>query len=122
MRVTEEEMKLYRATAQRRWAKERQQLTERHQRAWMLTSRAAALLKEQFGVRKVVVFGSLVREDLFHPQSDVDLAVWGLDERRYYRLVAQLLALDPGIKIDLVMIEDAPITLRTRIEHEGVVV
>ncbi len=52
----------------------------------------------------------------------MDLAVWGLDERRYYRLVAQLLALDPGIKIDLVMIEDAPITLRTRIEHEGVVV
>ena len=77
MRVTEEEMKLYRATAQRRWVLDRQQLTERHQRAWMLASRAAALLKEQFGVRKVVVFGSLVREDLFHPQSDVDLAVWG---------------------------------------------
>ncbi len=57
MRVTEGEMKSYRATAQRRWAQERQQLTERHQRAWMLASRAAALLKENFGVRKVVVFG-----------------------------------------------------------------
>lgn len=122
MQVTAKEMTVYKATARRRWMHEQQQLTERHRRAWMVARQAAALLRERFGANQVVVFGSLVRRELFYPQSDVDLAVWGLDERRYYRAVADLLALDPAIEIDLVMVEDAPFTLRASIEREGVTV
>ena len=120
--ITEDETAVYRKTARRRWAQERQRLAERHEQAWMLARQAGALLRERFRVEQVVVFGSLVREELFHPQSDVDWGVWGLDEKRYYRAVAQLLTLDPTIEIDLVIVEDAPVSLRETVEREGVVV
>jgi len=115
-------MAAYRATARRRWSEEQQQLAQRHQQAWVLARRAAALLRERFGVNRVFVFGSLVRGDLFHAHSDVDLAVWGLDERKFCRAVGELLALDPQIKLDLVMLENAPVSLRGTIEQEGMAV
>lgn len=68
------------------------------------------------------MFGSLVCRELFHPQSDVDLAVWGIDETIYYRAVGQLLALDPMFEIDVVMGEEAPMALREVIEREGIAI
>ena len=41
--------------------------------------KAAAELKRQFSVRKVVLFGSLAHSAWFTPGSDVDLAVEGLE-------------------------------------------
>ena len=117
--VTKEEMAVYRATAQRHWTQRQQAMVQRRERAWALARQAAALLKEQFGASRVVVFGSLARGGLFHPHSDVDLAAWGLDERVYYRAVSQLLSLDPAIEVDLVIAEDIPATLRAVIEAEG---
>lgn len=114
-------MAAYKATARRRSALEKEQLSRRYQQAWDLARRAAALLKERFGVRQVAAFGSLAHEELFHHRSDVDLAVWGLDERRYYRAVGQLLYLDAEISMDLVRIEEARDTLRARIEKEGII-
>ncbi|MFH0725844.1 MAG: nucleotidyltransferase domain-containing protein [Pseudomonadota bacterium] len=45
--------------------------------AWPLVRVAAKILKQKFGARKVVVFGSLLKKDRFSPWSDIDLAVWG---------------------------------------------
>ena len=53
-----------------------------------------------------MVFGALTRKQIYHLRSDVDLRVWELPERKYYRAVAQLLHLDPKHEIDLVWIED----------------
>jgi predicted nucleotidyltransferase len=36
------------------------------------------LLRERFGARRVVLFGSLAGQGLWHARSDVDLAVEGL--------------------------------------------
>jgi predicted nucleotidyltransferase len=120
IQITAEQMMTYQATARRRWAEEQRRLMQRYEQAWALARQAAALLRERFGVERIAAFGSLVHPELFHAQSDVDLAVWGLDQRKYYRAVAQLLALDPTIEIDLVMVEDASAPLRDRIEAEGV--
>ena len=120
--LTDKEMALYRATAQKRWAEEQQNLTRRHERARALARQAAAFLKEHFGATKVVTFGSLVHEELFHFRSDVDLAAWGIDEKLYCRAIGQLLALDPDIEIDLVRVEEASPSLRELIEREGVTV
>lgn len=38
------------------------------------------LLKEEFAVQEVIVFGSILAHDRFHERSDVDLAVWGLED------------------------------------------
>ncbi|MFQ5856173.1 MAG: nucleotidyltransferase family protein [Anaerolineae bacterium] len=118
--VTPEEMAVYRATARRRWERKQQERAHRRERAWEVARRAAALLKEQYNARRVKLFGSLVRDDRFYARSDVDLAVWGLDERLYYRVVSRLLDLDPAIEVDLVMAEDAPPALQEAIDREGV--
>ncbi|MDM8553082.1 hypothetical protein QUF72_23605, partial [Desulfobacterales bacterium HSG2] len=62
------------------------------------------------------------RRHCFNHRSDVDLAVWGLDERKYYRAVAQLLSVDTEISVDLVRTEEARKSLRARIEREGVII
>jgi hypothetical protein len=62
----------------------------------------------------------LTLKDLYHLYSDLDIAVWGLDEKHYYRAVAKLLELDPAERVDLVRIEDAQDSLRDVIHQEGV--
>lgn len=119
MRASPDTMETYRATARRRAAERHEQLVLRHQRAWAIARQAADLLYREYGVDRVAVFGSLVRSELFHARSDIDLAVWGLDEKQHYRAVARLLALDPAFEIDLVMTEEIPPSLLATIEKEG---
>ncbi|MCL7454247.1 MAG: nucleotidyltransferase domain-containing protein [Anaerolineae bacterium] len=120
MHISAQDMQTYRATAQRRWIEERRQLALRHQRAWALARETANLLRREYGVDRVILFGSLVRSELFHARSDIDLVVWGLDDGQYYRTVARLLALDPAFEIDLLMGEEIPESLRAGIEREGI--
>lgn len=119
-KIPAEKMAAYRATARRRRQQERQQLAHRRQRACEVARQASQLLKEQFGVKRVVLFGSLRFPERFHQRSDVDLAVWGLEERLYYRAVARLLDLDPAIAVDIIEAELASSTLLATIEREGV--
>ena len=44
---------------------------------------AAAVLKSRFGVRRVILFGSLAHDAWFMPDSDVDIAVEGLLNEDY---------------------------------------
>jgi uncharacterized protein len=117
--LTQAELNEYRRSAQQRRQREQQQQAQLRERAWQVAHQAAAHLRTRFGVRQVILFGSLARGDLFHAHSDVDLAVAGLDDRRYYRAVGQLQSLDPAIPVDLVRLEDAPDTLRKTIAQEG---
>jgi predicted nucleotidyltransferase len=96
-------------------------LAGRHARAWDVARRGAQMLKDQFGAARVAVFGSVLRPEFFYERSDVDLAVWGLDERLYLRAVSRLLDLDPEISVDLVEMEFAPSRLREAIEQEGMI-
>lgn len=110
----------YRSTALQRVEREKRALALRQERAWEVAGRAARLLKADYGVKRVVLFGSLARGQGFHGRSDIDLAVWELDERLLYRAASQLLDLEPGIEIDIVMTEEAPETLKRTIESEGI--
>ncbi len=91
----------------------------RRLRAWRLARKAAKMLKTEFGVTRVAVFGSLLYTTRFHLKSDVDLAVWGMDEKKYYRAVSLLLDIDPLISVDLVSVEGARPALKKVIEKEG---
>jgi predicted nucleotidyltransferase len=55
-----------------------------------------------------------------HERSDLDLAVWGLNPRDYYRAVGQLQGLHPEIAVDLIEAESAPPRLLREIEATGV--
>jgi predicted nucleotidyltransferase len=81
---------------------------------------AAVLLKNRFGVRRVVLFGSLADETWFRADSDVDLAVEGLSVNDYWeawRLVEEVIG---DRLVDFVEIEMVGTTLRQMIERYGV--
>ena len=118
--ITPEKWAEYREGARQRWAQRQRALAERRERATAAARKAAEMLKEEFGATRVVLFGSLAREGPFDMHSDVDLAVWGLDPRVYYRVVSLLLDIDPAIEVDLVMGETVPASLLAAIEQEGV--
>jgi len=78
---------------------------------------AKQLLKERFGARRVVLFGSLARGDT-DEHSDVDLAVEGLAHLDYFHALAELAGLLDS-PVDLVELESAGPSLLARIRHEG---
>lgn len=113
-------MAQYRKTAESRYQQEQAALDGRYEQGWRTARKAAVLLKEQFGAQQVTLFGSLLHREQIHDHSDIDLAVWGMNEKVYYRASGELLGLDSDFEVDLVMIEDATESLRTTILQEGV--
>lgn len=118
MDITPAQLEKYRRSAREREIARNKQLVARRERAWELAHQAADLLKKEFSVTRVVLFGSLLHTELFHEHSDIDLVVW--DIQHYYRAVARLLDLDPEINFDLIPIEDAKPVILELIEREGI--
>jgi predicted nucleotidyltransferase len=70
----------------------------------------------------VVLFGSLVNEKRFTPWSDEDLSVSGVTPRDYFQAAGEILdlGLAKGIKIDVLDSAACPLSMRKRINKEGV--
>ncbi len=84
-----------------------------------LADRCAQLLREQFGVRRVVLFGSAAGGAPWHSRSDLDLAVEGLRPEDHWRALSACYAqLPPGLELDLIPLESAWPELRAHIEGE----
>ncbi|MFN2230419.1 MAG: nucleotidyltransferase family protein [Anaerolineae bacterium] len=100
-----------------------QEESERRMRAKRLREVAQACahhLVEDFGARKVYLFGSLLGEDVVHSRSDIDLAVEGLEGARYFEALSALWKLLPaGVELDLVPLEDAWPSLAEQVSTEG---
>jgi predicted nucleotidyltransferase len=100
-----------------------QEESERRMRAKQLREVARACahrLAEDFGAREVYLFGSLLREDVVHGRSDIDLAVEGLERARCFKALSALWKLLPaGVELDLVPLEDARSGLAERVRAEG---
>jgi predicted nucleotidyltransferase len=110
----------YWLAAQARTNRKIKLLAERKDRAWYIARCAATLLKEDYGVKRVVLIGSLASGKGFHQRSDIDLVVWGLDEKKHYQAVGRLLGLDPEFEVDLIEAEYASPNLSRVIEQDGV--
>lgn len=78
---------------------------------------AAGVLGAEFGAKEVWLFGSLA-SDRIHERSDVDIAVSGLADERYFEALARVSAL-VGEPVDLVPLESAPATFAARIRARG---
>ena len=85
--------------------------------AWRLSD----LLTQEFGAKKVYLFGSLVREGRFYERSDIDLAAEGIEPRRFFKAGAALdRACGYRYQIDLVDLETVRDGVRELILTEGV--
>lgn len=93
---------------------------QRLDKARLAANRAAVLLKTEFSVSRVVLFGSIATEELFHNRSDIDLAVWDIDPGSYYRAVGMLQAIDPEFSVDLIIFDEASTDLQKEILIGGI--
>ena len=75
------------------------------------------VLVREFGVHKIVLFGSLTRGDA-RPDSDIDLAVEGLPPAQTFHAMARAASV-AGRHVDLVPIEGARPEVLATIERDG---
>jgi len=122
LELSREEWKRYKGGLARRPTRPGLAEDERRERERSLhrVREAAAALKAGFGVRRVVLFGSLAHEAWFAPDSDIDLAVEGLRAEDYWkawRLVEDIIADRPVDLIDIGAVGDS---LQRAIQRYGV--
>jgi predicted nucleotidyltransferase len=118
--ISPEQMAEYKRGARRRLAEQKQREAERRARALEVAREAARLLYDDFGVTRVILFGSLAHGAWFHARSDIDLAVEGLAPEHYWKAWVAIEKLEPSIEVDLVLLEDAKPSVREVVEKEGI--
>ncbi|NUO80956.1 nucleotidyltransferase domain-containing protein [candidate division KSB1 bacterium] len=107
----------YAAAWQRRFAEQRAIARALAERARAELPKAVAILKS-YGVKRVILFGSLCRPEKFHQRSDIDLAASGIPPEKFMRASADLMmALD--WPVDLKPWEELDDFFREMIEKRG---
>ncbi|MGK7903081.1 MAG: hypothetical protein AB4352_17045 [Hormoscilla sp.] len=77
----------------------------RHAQAWELARIAAKLLREKFGVTRVVVFGALFERIRCGHSADIELAAWGIPPRQYLSAADTVATINPEFEVDLIDLE-----------------
>ena len=95
-------------------------LEERRAKALELAKKASFLLRQRYGAKRVVVFGSLARKKAFSACSDIDLAAWGIAPDKFFSAVAAVTGLSPDFKIDLVEPDTCREAMRDSILKHGI--
>ena len=117
--LTTQEKNNYRKFARLRDETEMREMLARRERALLVARKAARILKESFGVTRVLLFGSLVTQSWFHIRSDVDLAVEGFKPEDFWRADCRLESISDGFEIGLVDLSTAPSGLKQTIPRDG---
>jgi predicted nucleotidyltransferase len=106
--------------ARKRYERDTRLLDERRQKAWQLARKAGALLREKYHASRVVVFGSIIRKELFTPWSDVDIAAWGIPSDQTFKAIGDILLIGEKIELNLVDVNTCSPGLLKTIEIDGV--
>ncbi len=96
------------------------QLAARRDRAWAVARQIASFLREHYRPARIRVFGSLLSPELFHAQSDIDLAVEGIPWPAYLRAWNDVERHFDEFKVDLIDLAMVSDGLRQRIDEQGV--
>jgi predicted nucleotidyltransferase len=103
-----------------RWRKDRRADAIAAKQARAAAERIARLLVRRYGARRVTLCGSLARGD-FRRGSDIDLAVEGIPEDRFFAASAAAAREGDGFEVDLVPVEAATPGYRESLSREGTV-
>lgn len=116
LELTPEELQSYRPLDDERMNTE---IQHRREQAWATARRLAQLLKDDFGAKQVILFGSLAK-GRFRLESDIDLAARGIPDERYYSAVAAVTRFDRRFAVDLVDPQDCRPSVLRSIEEDGI--
>jgi predicted nucleotidyltransferase len=118
--LTPEQLNNYRFGWREHKKQKEQQLARRYRQAMERARRAAGYLKQHYGC-KVILFGSLLREEKFMEHSDVDIVVSGLGNQvNFWRLYSEVMDILAPFDFDLVELENVDSDVREYILKEGV--
>ena len=92
------------------------------QRAWHTAHRIAEMLYEKFGATKVAVFGSLVEKDAFSKWSDIDIAVWGLPTKDYFKALSAASDISSLFKVDIIDFEKSKGLFKERLQKQHILI
>jgi predicted nucleotidyltransferase len=67
--------------------------------------KVASMLKEKYGAKKVILFGSLVKSRYLHKRTDIDLLVEGIRLEDFLRAGADAWALTLPFDVDIIPME-----------------
>lgn len=80
--------------------------------------RITELLAERFQFETLYLFGSLVWNENWKPETDIDLAIHGLEPKNLFKAI-EFLEGETQFPFDLIDLDEVPISLRERILTEG---
>jgi uncharacterized protein len=120
--LTAEEKVLYQPVQaiERRQKQTGEMMQTRWDQMQQLAQLAAQILKEEYGAKRVVLFGSGIQPTALTQWSDIDLAAWGLPAQRYFAAVAAVTSLSEEFRIDLIDPESCSQSLLMTIERDGI--
>lgn len=95
-------------------AKTQKKVDKRKAQAWETAIQLSQLLSEDFGVNKVILTGSLLT-DRFSVDSDIDLAVEGLNPEWYFKAAAAVDHSGQPFPVDLIDLDRSNEWLRKRV-------
>jgi predicted nucleotidyltransferase len=120
LNISPAQLRIYKQNIATRWQATQPQREQRRGRGWQLAHQATELLKREFRVSKVVVFGSLIDPNRFTQWSDVDLAAWGLTSENWLQAIMEIYYLSDEIDLNLVDVVHCSPQLLQVIEQQGV--
>ncbi len=88
--------------------------------ARLIADQAARILKDEFHATRVVLYGSLARQDTFDSGSDIDLAAWGIPDSAYFAALARLDTLGSAWEISMEQGEDSEPHLGEALRRDGI--
>lgn len=119
--MDEIKMKEIKKTWKERELRKNEEEKKRREDAWKCAEKAAALLKEKYGVKKVCLFGSLVWGKHYTVHSDIDLYVEGFPaEADYWEALGQAEHAAAPFPLSMVLEENALPGLKEKARKEGV--
>jgi len=80
----------------------------------------AFMLKEKYGAKRVILFGSIVKSSYLHKGTDIDLLVKGIKSNDFLRAGADAWTISSPFDVDIVPVERADQYLLSRALEEGV--
>ena len=121
LELSPEELKKYHPLEfiRKRGSETRVEVAKRRRRALTVARKAAKLLKEKFGAKEVILFGSLARRGSFTLYSDIDLAARGIHSDYYLTAMETVLYMNAEFKIDLIDPAFCSPAMRDEIKKDG---
>jgi len=96
------------------------EINKRFKKAWKNVKLISKLLKEKYNADTIIVYGSLTDKKRFHKRSDIDLAVSGIANEKFYKAYGEITSKFTDFDIDLVDLQDCKESLLTSIKKEGI--